>query len=117
MAQKRFLAFVIFILGAALGWYIFSGQTAGSHPFKLGLDLSGGTQLVYRADLSAIAGSETADSMAALRDTIERRVNLFGVAEPIVQTQKAGAFAGAPEERLIIELPGVTDTQRAIELI
>ncbi len=117
MANKRFLAFIIFILGAALGWYIFNGQIAGSHPFKLGLDLSGGTQLVYRADLSAIPEADAKDSMEALRDTIERRVNLFGVAEPIVQTQKAGAFAGEPEERLLIELPGVTDTQRAIALI
>ncbi len=117
MGNTRFWAFLIFLLGAALGWYVFSGQTAGSHPFKLGLDLSGGTQLVYRADLSAIGGSEVADSMMALRDTIERRVNLFGVGEPIVQTQSAGLFAGEPEERLIVELPGITDTQRAIELI
>lgn len=117
MANKRFLAFIIFILGAALGLYVFNGQVAGTHPFKLGLDLSGGTQLVYRADLSAIPESDAPDSMEALRDTIERRVNLFGVAEPIVQTQKAGVFAGEPEERLLIELPGVTDTQRAIALI
>ncbi len=117
MGNTRFWAFIIFLLGVGLGWYVFSGQTAGSHPFKLGLDLSGGTQLVYRADLSAIAGDDADESMAALRDTIERRVNLFGVGEPIVQTQKAGLFAGEPEERLIIELPGVTDTQMAIELI
>ncbi len=117
MAKTRFAAFLIFLAGAALGGYVFSGQMSGSHPFRLGLDLSGGTQLVYRADLSAIAGSDTDDSMAALRDTIERRVNLFGVAEPIVQTQKASALAGESEQRLIVELPGVTDTQRAIDLI
>jgi protein-export membrane protein SecD len=85
--------------------------------FRLGLDLSGGTQLVYRADLSAITSSDTAESMSALRETIERRVNLFGVAEPIVQTQHVGLLAGTPEERLIVELPGVTDTQKAIALI
>lgn len=117
MANKRFIAFIIFLLGAALGWYVYNGQLAGAHPFKLGLDLSGGTQLVYRANLSAIPAADVKDSMEALRDTIERRVNLFGVAEPIVQTQKAGVFAGEPEERLLIELPGVTDTQRAIALI
>lgn len=117
MAQKRFLAFIIFLLGAALGWYVYSGEMGGSHPFKLGLDLSGGTQLVYRANLSAIQAADTADSMEALRDTIERRVNLFGVAEPIVQTQRSGALAESVEERLIVELPGITDTQRAIELI
>ncbi|MDP2864443.1 MAG: protein translocase subunit SecD, partial [bacterium] len=46
-------------------------------PFKLGLDLQGGTHLVYEADLSSIAESGKADSMEGLRDVIERRVNLF----------------------------------------
>ncbi len=117
MWQKRAIALVILIVGSVVGWYIYSSQTDGSRPFKLGLDLSGGTQLVYRADINAIQGSDVADSMASLRDTIERRVNLFGVSEPIVQTEHAGTLAGTSEERLIVELPGVTDTQKAIDLI
>ncbi len=117
MWQKRALALVILVVGTGIGWYIYNSQIDGSRPFKLGLDLSGGTQLVYRADLSAIKGSDVADSMASLRDTIERRVNLFGVSEPIVQTEHAGTLAGVSEERLLIELPGVTDTQKAIALI
>ena len=117
MLKRRIAALVVLLLGAAVGWYVYSSQMSGSRPFKLGLDLSGGTQLVYRADLSAIVGADVAESMSSLRDTIERRVNLFGVSEPIVQTQHAGTLAGQPEERLIVELPGVTDTQRAIELI
>jgi protein-export membrane protein SecD len=55
--------------------------------------------------------------MASLRDTIERRVNLFGVAEPIVQTETSSALSGVSEQRLVVELPGVTDTQKAIALI
>lgn len=117
MWQKRLTAAVLLLLGTALGWYLYSSEVGGSRPFKLGLDLSGGTQLVYRADLSGITANDVEDSMSSLRDTIERRVNLFGVSEPIVQTEKAGAFAGAPEERLIVELPGITDTQKAISLI
>lgn len=117
MWKRRVAALLILIVGASVGWWVYSSQASNSRPFKLGLDLSGGTQLVYRADLSAITESDVADSMESLRDTIERRVNLFGVSEPIVQTQRAGVLAGAPEERLIVELPGVTDTQRAIELI
>lgn len=117
MWQKRAIALVILIVGTGIGWYVYSSQHDGSRPFKLGLDLSGGTQLVYRADLSAIKGSDVADSMASLRDTIERRVNLFGVSEPIVQTEHGGTLAGTSEERLLVELPGVTDTQKAIELI
>ena len=117
MWQKRLAALIVLILGTAAGWYVYSSEASASRPFKLGLDLSGGTQLVYRADLSAITGGDVVDSMASLRDTIERRVNLFGVSEPIVQTQQGGTLAGATEQRLIVELPGVTDTQRAIELI
>ncbi len=117
MWQKRAIALVILLAGSGIGWYIYSSQVNGSRPFKLGLDLSGGTQLVYRADLNAIKGSDVADSMASLRDTIERRVNLFGVSEPIVQTEHGGTLAGTSEERLLVELPGVTDTQKAIALI
>jgi preprotein translocase subunit SecD len=117
MLTRRIAALVMLILGAVLGWYLYNGQISGARVFKLGLDLSGGTQLTYRADLSSIPESEAVDSMEALRDTIERRVNLFGVAEPLVQTQSSSALASEKEERLLIELPGVTDTERAIALI
>lgn len=104
-------------MGGLIGWYVYSSEISGSRPFRLGLDLSGGTQLVYKADLSEIPPANTNDSMASLRDTIERRVNLFGVAEPIVQTEKGGALAGESQQRLIVELPGVTDTEAAIAMI
>ena len=117
MWKIRLAALVILLVGAGIGWFVYSSQVSASRPFKLGLDLSGGTQLVYRADLSNITGGDVEDSMASLRDTIERRVNLFGVSEPIVQTQRGGTLGGATEERLIVELPGITDTQKAIDLI
>lgn len=117
MWKVRLVALIILLVGAGIGGFVYSAQASGLWPFKLGLDLSGGTQLVYRANLSAIAVADVPDSMSALRDTIERRVNLFGVSEPIVQTQRGGTLAGETEERLIVELPGVTDTQKAIELI
>jgi protein-export membrane protein SecD len=81
-------------------------------PFKLGLDLQGGTHLVYEADLSSISPKDYNSSMQGLRDVIERRVNLFGVREPVVQTQQAGS-----RHRLIVELAGITDPARAIEEI
>ncbi len=84
--------------------------------YKLGLDLNGGTHLVYKADTSKLAGSDVGDAMTALRDVIERRVNLFGVSEPIVQTEKGGVVGGG-EDRLIVELPGVTDVNKAVALI
>ena len=66
---------------------------------------------MYRGDTSEI--TENVDgAMNSLRDVIEKRVNLFGVSEPIVQVEKAGS-----EHRLIVELPGVTDVGQAIKLI
>lgn len=81
-------------------------------PFKLGLDLQGGTHLVYEADLSSIEKEDYGSSMQGLRDVIERRVNLFGVQEPIVQTQEA-----ADSYRLIVELAGVKDPALAVQMI
>lgn len=81
-------------------------------PYRQGLDIQGGTHLVYQADLSNIAGPDQASSLEALRDVIERRVNLFGVAEPVVQLERAGA-----DERLVVELAGVRDVATAIQMI
>lgn len=117
MVQTRLVALGILIAGAFLGWFVYSSEVSGSRPFHLGLDLSGGTHLVYEADTSNLTAGSVGESMEALRDTIERRVNLFGVAEPIVQVERSGALTGDAQERLIVELPGITDTQQAIELI
>jgi preprotein translocase subunit SecD len=81
-------------------------------PFKLGLDLQGGTHLVYQADLSTIDTGERDASLEGIRDVIERRVNLFGVTESIVQINRSGE-----SYRLIIDLPGVTNVQNAIAMI
>jgi len=81
-------------------------------PFKLGLDLQGGTHLVYEADLSGIDQKDQGVSMQGLRDVIERRVNYFGVSEPLVQVQD-----NAGSHRLIVELAGVTDSAQAIKMI
>ncbi len=80
--------------------------------FKLGLDLQGGTHLIYEADLSQLPREERDSSIQGLRDVIERRVNLFGVAEPVVQVQETDEHY-----RLIVELAGVKDPNQAIEMI
>jgi len=116
MWKYRLGALFILLVGGLLGWYLYSSEVSGSREFRLGLDLSGGTQLLYKADTSAIAG-DLEESLDALRETIERRVNLFGVAEPIVQREKGSSIAGEGEQRLIIELPGVTDANEAIRQI
>jgi protein-export membrane protein SecD len=80
--------------------------------FKLGLDLQGGTHLVYEADLAAVESGDYESSLQGLRDVIERRVNFFGVQEPLVQTEES-----AGHYRLIVELAGVMDPAQAIEMI
>lgn len=117
MWSYRFTSLAILLIGGLLGWYVYHSEVTGSRPFRLGLDLSGGTQLLYKADTSAISPQEIDNSMDALRETIERRVNLFGVGEPIVQREKASSVAGEGEERLIVELPGITDANEAIRMI
>jgi len=81
-------------------------------PFRLGLDLQGGTHLVYEADLNNIDKSQYGESMQGVRDVIERRVNLFGVAEPLVQVDTVGSHY-----RLIVELAGIKDIHQAISMI
>ena len=90
------------------------GGPLSSYRFKLGLDLAGGTELVYKADMSQTPPGERSDALSALHGVIERRVNLFGVAEPLVQTEQSSALSGITEDRLIVDLPGVTDIKAAV---
>ncbi len=75
----------------------------------LGLDLQGGTHLIYQADMSQIQSGDKSSALEGVRDVIERRVNAFGVSEPVVQT--------ASNYRLIVELAGVKDVNQAIKMI
>lgn len=118
---KRIWALIVIVLGAALGlWLYYSETTTGSafwqKKFNLGLDLRGGSHLVYEADVSQLKSSDISDAMSSLREVIERRVNAFGVTEPIVQLEQGSVLQGS-QHRLIVDLPGVTDVQQAIKLI
>ncbi|MDP2677076.1 MAG: protein translocase subunit SecD [bacterium] len=112
----RIGAIAFILLGAFLGYVdsspFIGGVFKDTLPFRLGLDLQGGTHLVYRADTSSLGGRNVDEAMAGLRDVIERRVNFFGVTEPLVQVQQSGE-----EERLIVELAGVFDIGQAIGII
>lgn len=132
MWKYRFGAFIILAVAALVGYFVYTTElpvvtpgltatstptvTASSFAFKLGLDLKSGSHLVYRADTSALAGGDIKGAMNSLREVIEKRVNLFGVSEPIVQIEEGGVLGGG-EERLIVELPGVTDPKQANDLI
>ncbi len=90
------------------GWSFLQRQ----FDLRLGLDLQGGSALVYEADTSAIPVADQVQALESARDVIERRVNAFGVSEPVVQTSKVG-----DTWRIIVELAGVKDINQAIKLI
>jgi len=101
--KKIILIFVLFL--ACLYFSI-------NNEIKLGLDLAGGSQLVFEADTSKISSDKKNSSLESLRNVIERRVNLFGISEPNVQTSN---FEG--KDRIVVELPGINDTKEAQALI
>lgn len=119
MLPIRFGAIILIVAGLLVGYFVYASQAPDARfPFKFGLDLIGGTQLTYEADTSSLTRQDVPEAMRALRDVIERRVNLFGVSEPLVQSESASVFSqGTTSERLIVELPGVTDINQAIKLI
>lgn len=119
MLKHRARAVMLIIVAAAIGYFVYASEMSGGiNKFRLGLDLSGGTHLVYKADVSKIAAADISDSMSSLRDVVERRVNLFGVSEPLVQTEQAAALSSAESAyKLIVELPGVTDAEEAARSI
>ncbi|HEY4483225.1 MAG: protein-export membrane protein SecD [Candidatus Yanofskybacteria bacterium RIFCSPLOWO2_02_FULL_47_9b] len=118
MVKTRLIAVLLLVAGALLGYFVYSTQASTSkYAFKLGLDLRGGSELIYKADTSKVALGEVGDAMASLRDVIERRVNLFGVTEPVVTTQTVSIGVDGTEHRLVVDLPGVTNIDQAISLI
>ncbi|OGK13382.1 protein-export membrane protein SecD [Candidatus Roizmanbacteria bacterium RIFCSPHIGHO2_01_FULL_38_15] len=90
------------------------GETTVRKSFetKLGLDLRGGSHLVFEANTKNVKPSDLEDALESARDVIERRVNLFGVSEPVVRTIKTGNIY-----RITVDLPGVDDVSQAVGLI
>ncbi|HYD35423.1 MAG TPA: protein translocase subunit SecD [Vitreimonas sp.] len=85
-----------------------------SHEFELkqGLDIQGGMQVVLQADMSQIPVTERTKALEAARAIMLRRVDLFGVNEPVVQTSQVD-----DQYRLIVELAGVEDPNQALQLV
>ena len=108
--MKKIWSVSFIFLIALIATYI--SLPLGKFDLKLGLDLAGGSHLVFEADTSKIVQEKKLTALTGVRDVIERRVNLFGVSEPNVQISE---FEG--KDRIIVELPGVRDTKEATDLI
>lgn len=119
MMRYRVSAAIALLVGLLLAYFVWVTEMnpESRFKFKLGLDLAGGTELVYRADMSQTPEGDRDEALSALHGVIERRVNLFGVAEPFVQTQKASTLSGTTDDRLIVDLPGVTDINAAVKAL
>lgn len=117
--KDKIKALWVIIVVLIIGMWLWKGDTfaqgAYGKDFVLGLDLAGGSSLVYTIQTDKLPeGTDVNTSVESLRDVIERRVNLFGVREPTVTTSYSRI---AQEWRLNVDLPGVTDVQQAAALI
>jgi preprotein translocase subunit SecD len=107
------LIFILALFGFALWSVIPLDRTVfGREGLRLGLDLAGGSYLVYEADLSAVNTSAADEVMDGVKGVIERRINALGITEPIIQVQnQEGNY------NIAIQLPGVADIDRAKEMV
>ncbi|MBI5127534.1 protein translocase subunit SecD [Candidatus Roizmanbacteria bacterium] len=96
----------------SLDFPIFGLRVKKDFKTKLGLDLKGGSHLVFEADTKKIKPEDLQDALSSSRDIIEKRVNFFGVSEPSVQTLKSGN-----NYRISVDLPGIENVSEAIGLI
>jgi preprotein translocase subunit SecD len=119
-AKQYFGLLGVILLAVSALWIVYpKGSKINLKPLKipfektfkvnLGLDLQGGSHLVYLADFKSIPEGDRPESLNGIRDVIERRVNSFGVSEPLV------AISG--NDKIIVELPGIKDVNEAIKLI
>ncbi len=76
---------------------------------NLGLDLRGGMYLILRVDTSKLAEKAKSDAVERALEIIRNRIDQFGVKEPVVQIQG--------EDQVVVQLPGLTDRARALDLI
>lgn len=109
------LLFIIWIDlpgGGKIDFNFFGLKIKKEFKTQLGLDLKGGSHLVFETDTSKVSKVDLEDALNSSKDIIEKRVNFFGVSEPSVQTLKSGQ-----NYRIVVDLPGVTDTAEAIGLI
>ena len=107
------LIFILALFGFAL-WSVapLDKNVFGRQGLRLGLDLQGGSYLVYQADVSAIEPSNRDEIMKGVKGVIERRINALGISEPIVAVQEQEG-----EYSIAIQLPGIGDIERAKEMV
>lgn len=118
MASKhKWISILIVLMVAAALWYTYppfdvkdqNGNIVAKGKLNLGLDLQGGMHLLLEVDTSQLTPQEAKDAPQRALEIIRNRIDQFGVLEPSIQLQGGN--------RILIQLPGVSDRERAKELI
>lgn len=107
------MIFILALFGFAL-WSIvpLDRNVFGRENLRYGLDLKGGSYLVYEADLSDVEAGTESQIMEGVRGVIERRINALGISESTVQIQKhEGKY------NIVIQIPGIADVEKAKEMV
>ncbi|MEO7216606.1 MAG: protein translocase subunit SecD [Gemmatimonadaceae bacterium] len=122
MSLKYRIAIILALIATA-GWLLFPRtvtervkrngvfvyDTVQRVPLKRGLDLQGGMHLELEVDESKGVIANKSDAIDRALKVVRTRIDQFGVSEPVVQ--KAG------NDRIIVELPGIDDPQRAMDVV
>jgi len=112
MARRNTLVLIIILVLFAFAlWALLpiEGERFGRQGIRLGLDLRGGIHMVYKADLSSVEPGKETEAVDGAIAVIEKRINLLGVTEPVIQRQGA--------DRILVELPGISEAEKAKRLI
>jgi len=121
MKNKQRAKIIIVVILAVLAVLISNPRKTGltwldnwteKFEFNLGLDLQGGAHLLYEADMSNIKSENKREALEGIQDVVKKRIDAYGVAESIVQTSQIG-----DSHRLIVELPGISNTEDAKNII
>lgn len=107
------MVLILTLLGFAL-WSAVPIDTKllGPNGLRLGLDLKGGSYLIYQADVSDVEPDARDEIMEGVKGVLESRINALGIAEALVQVQKQEG-----EHSIAIQLPGIADIEQAREMI
>lgn len=122
MRQRLWITFACILLLAAVTTYIswpstttlFNGKVASLADVSLreGLDLKGGTSLLYEADTSGVSAGNVTDALNSVRDVMNSRINVLGVTEPDIRVTSIGS-----KKAISVDLPGVSDVNRAKQIV
>lgn len=110
--QTPFLKKKITIKPRSISITILGKKITHEGGLPLGLDLQGGSRLVFEVDTTKTNDKDKKAAVESARDVVERRINFFGVSEPNIIVAQSGE-----KHRISVEIPGKKNPQEAIDLV